>query len=86
MTVHHRGELRLALDHAIQRVNRVPLTLRGPPESKPVFNRSDMHDHDRLGVFLQLQGSTDFTFPREKFWLGADEWSTTICFRPRVAS
>jgi hypothetical protein len=56
MTVHHRGELRLALDHAILRVNRVPLTLRGPPESKPVFNRSDMHDHDRPGVFLQLQG------------------------------
>ena len=78
MTVPHRGEMRLALDYAIQLVNRGQLTLRVPHEAKPVVNRRDMHYHYRPEVFLQLQGSTDFTFPREKFRLGADE----ICVIP----
>jgi AraC-like DNA-binding protein len=78
MSLHNRAEMRAALERAMQFVNRNQLTLRVPPEAKPVVNRSDMHYHYRPEVFLQLQGSTDFTFPREKFRLGPDE----ICVIP----
>ncbi len=52
--------------------------LRVPAEAKPSVNRRDMHYHYRPEIFLQLQGSTDFTFPREKFCLTADQ----ICVIP----
>ncbi len=78
MSHQNRAEMRLALDRAIQFANRNQLTLRVPHESKPVANRRDMHYHYRPEIFLQLQGSTDFHFPREKFRLNADE----ICVIP----
>lgn len=49
------------------------LPLRVPHEAKPVANRRGMHYHYRPEVFLQLHGSTDFSFPREKFRLSAGE-------------
>lgn len=78
MTLHHRAEMRLALDRAVELVSRQELMLRVPCEAKPSFNRRDMHYHYRSEIFLQLQGSTDFTFPREKFCLVADQ----ICVIP----
>src|SRR5437867_2631739 len=73
MSDRNRSEMRLALDRAIQFANRNQLTLRVPHESKPVANRRDMHYHYRPEIFLQLEGSTDFHFPREKFSLHPDE-------------
>lgn len=69
MSAHNRSEMRLAFDHALQMVEQNRLTLRVPQESKSVENRRGMHYHYRPEVFLQLHGSTDFTFPREKFHL-----------------
>ena len=70
--------MRLAFDRALQLAERNQLKLRVPQDSRTVANRRGMHYHYRPEIFLQLQGSTDFTFPREKFSLGADE----ICVIP----
>jgi AraC-like DNA-binding protein len=78
MSAHNRAEMRLAFDQALQLAGHGRLTLRVPQESKPVENRRGMHYHYRPEIFLQLHGSTDFTFPREKFRLGPDE----ICVIP----
>ena len=78
MTPNKRAEMRLAFDHALQLAERNQLKLRVPHEVRTVTNRRGMHYHYRPEIFLQLQGSTDFTFPREKFSLGEDE----ICVIP----
>lgn len=78
MNLQNRAEMRLAFDHALQLANRNQLTLRVPQETKPVPNRRNMHYHYRPEIFLQLRGSTDFTFPQESFRLGKDE----ICVIP----
>ena len=73
MSGHNRSEMRLAFDHALQMVAHNSLTLRVPQESKSLENRRGMHYHYRPEIFLQLHGSTEFTFPREKFSLGEGE-------------
>jgi AraC-like DNA-binding protein/mannose-6-phosphate isomerase-like protein (cupin superfamily) len=78
MNVQNRAEMRSALERAIQFAHRSQLTLRVPPEARPVPNKRGMHYHYRPEIFLQLQGSTDFSFPRGKFRLGEDE----ICVIP----
>jgi AraC-like DNA-binding protein len=78
MSGQNRAEMRQVLDHALKLVERNRLTLRVPHDTKPVQNRRGMHYHYRPELFLQLQGATDFSFPREKFRLGPDE----VCIVP----
>jgi AraC-like DNA-binding protein/mannose-6-phosphate isomerase-like protein (cupin superfamily) len=78
MSAHNRAEMRQAFDHVLKLAEGNQLNLRVPHEMKPVQNRRGMHYHYRPEVFLQLQGSTDFSFPRESFRLGPDE----ICIIP----
>lgn len=78
MSAHNRAEMRAAFDHALKLAERNRLVLRVPHESKTVQNKRGMHYHYRPEIFLGLQGSTDFSFPRETFRLGPDE----ICIIP----
>jgi AraC-like DNA-binding protein len=78
MNHQNRAEMRQVFDRALQLVEHNRLKLRVPREVKPVANRKDMHYHYRPEVFLQMQGVTEFHFPREKFRLGTDE----ICVIP----
>src|SRR5258708_18535805 len=73
MSAHNRAEMRAALDHALKLAERSRLTLRVPHELKPVQNKRGMHYHYRPEIFLGLQGTTNFSFPRESFRLGPDE-------------
>ena len=78
MNAQNRAEMRSAFDQALKLAERNRLTLRVPRELKPVQNRRGMHYHYRPELFLGLQGTTDFSFPRESFRLGPDE----ICVIP----
>lgn len=78
MSAHNRAEMRQALDHALKLVEHNRLTLRVPHEVKQIQNRRGMHYHYRPELFLQLQGSTEFSFPRESFRVNPDE----ICIIP----
>lgn len=78
MTGQNRAEMRQAFERALQLAQRSQLALRVPPEVKSVPNKQGMHYHYRPELFLQLQGSTDFNFPRGNFRLGEDE----ICVIP----
>ncbi len=78
MSAHNRAEMQAAFDQALKLAERNRLVLRVPHESKTVQNKRGMHYHYRPEIFLGLQGSTDFSFPRETFRLGPDE----ICIIP----
>ena len=74
MSAHNRAEMRAAFDQALKQAERNRLTLRVPHEVKTVQNKRGMHYHYRPEIFLGLQGWTDFSFPRESFRLGPDEF------------
>ncbi len=74
MGAHNRAEMRAALDHALKLAERNRLTLRVPHEVKTVQNKRGMHYHYRPEIFLGLQGTTNFSFPRESFRLGPEEF------------
>ena len=78
MSAHNRAEMRTAFDHALKLAERNRLTLRVPHESKAVQNKRGMHYHYRPEIFLGLQGTTHFSFPREGFHLGPDD----LCIIP----
>lgn len=78
MSAPNRAEMREAFDHALKLAEHNRLTLRVPPEVTRVQNRRGMHYHYRPELFLQLQGTTEFSFPGESFRLGPDE----ICVIP----
>ena len=48
--------------------------MRVPHEVKHVQKLQGMHYHYRPEIFLQLQGRTDFQFPKESFSLNPDEF------------
>jgi len=73
MSAQNRAEMQQAFDRALKLVEKNRLTLRVPHEIKPVLNRRDMHYHYRPEIFLQLQGTTNFNFPRESFRLDPDQ-------------
>jgi AraC-like DNA-binding protein len=73
-----RSELRLIFDHAIRQAEHGQLRLRVPREVRPAQKQQGMHYHYRPEIFLQLQGRTDFRFPRETFSLEPGE----ICVIP----
>jgi AraC-like DNA-binding protein/mannose-6-phosphate isomerase-like protein (cupin superfamily) len=71
---HNRAEMREIFDRAIKLAERDRLPLRVPREGKRVQTRRGMHYHYRPELFLQLQGRTDFQFPRDAFSLNPDEF------------
>ena len=75
---HNRAEMQAAFDRLLKLFERSRPTLRVPHEIKALQTRPDMHYHYRPEIFLQLQGTTDFKFPKEYFRLGPDE----ICIIP----
>ncbi|MCX6943622.1 MAG: AraC family transcriptional regulator [Opitutales bacterium] len=75
MSAPNRTELRRAFDHALQLAEHNQLTLRVPHQVKSMQLRRDMHYHYRPEIFLQLQGTTDFSFPRDQYTLGPGEIS-----------
>lgn len=78
LTKNNRAEMRQAFDDALRLVERNRLNLRVPHGQVPVQNRRDMHYHYRPEIFLGLQGTTEFSFPRESFPLGPGE----VCVIP----
>lgn len=78
MSAQNRAEMKQVFDQALSLAERDRLTLRVPHEVKPVQNRRGMHYHYRPEVFLQIDGSTEFSFPRESFRLDQNE----ICIIP----
>lgn len=73
MSQQNRAEMRQVFERAIQQAEHGELPLRVPRELSFPQKLKGMHYHYRPEVFLQLQGRTDFQFPREKFALGSDE-------------
>jgi AraC-like DNA-binding protein/mannose-6-phosphate isomerase-like protein (cupin superfamily) len=70
---HNRAEMREIFDATIRLAERDGLRLRVPHEVKQVQKFRGMHYHYRPELFLQMQGRTDFQFPRESFSLGPEE-------------
>jgi AraC-like DNA-binding protein/mannose-6-phosphate isomerase-like protein (cupin superfamily) len=70
---HNRAEMREIFERAIKLAERGMLRLRVPHEVKQVQKLRGMHYHYRPELFLQLQGRTDFQFPRDAFSLNPDE-------------
>jgi len=70
---HNRAEMREIFERAIKLAERDRLPLRVPREVKQVLRLRGMHYHYRPELFLQLQGRTDFQFPRDAFTLNPDE-------------
>ena len=70
---HNRAEMREVFDRMVKLAEHDRLHLRVPREVKPAQKLRGMHYHYRPEVFLQLQGRTDFQFPREAFTLNPDE-------------
>ncbi len=71
---HNRAEMREIFDRAIKLADKDQLRIRVPHEVKHVEKLQGMHYHYRPELFLQLQGRTDFQFPREAFSLNPDEF------------
>ena len=69
----NRAEMRELFDRAIKLAEQNRLRVRVPPEVKPTQKMRGMHYHYRPELFLQLQGRTDFQFPRDSFSLAPDE-------------
>ncbi len=63
---HNRAEMREIFDRAIKLAERDQLRVRVPHEVKHVQKLQGMHYHYRPEIFLQLQGRTEFQFPKEK--------------------
>jgi AraC-like DNA-binding protein/quercetin dioxygenase-like cupin family protein len=74
----NRAEMRETFDRAIRLADRNRLRLQVPREVKPGQRLRGMHYHYRPEFFLQMQGRTDFLFPREHFELNPDE----VCIIP----
>ena len=73
MSDHNRAEMREVFDRMIKLAEHDRLHLRVPQGGKPAQKLRGMHYHYRPEIFLQLQGRTDFQFPRETFALNPDE-------------
>ena len=73
LSAHNRAEMRDIFDRAIELAERDKLRLKVPHEVKHALKHRGMHYHYRPELFLQLQGRTDFQFPRESFSLSPDE-------------
>jgi AraC-like DNA-binding protein/mannose-6-phosphate isomerase-like protein (cupin superfamily) len=71
---HNRAEMREIFDRVIKLAERDQLRLRVPREVKHVQKLQGMHYHYRPELFLQLEGRTDFQFPKEAFSLDPDEF------------
>jgi len=70
---HNRAEMREIFERAIKLAEAGRLHLKVPREIKHVPRLRGMHYHYRPELFLQMQGTTGFQFPREAFTLNPDE-------------
>jgi AraC-like DNA-binding protein len=68
-----RAEMQRIFDASIKQAERGQLRLRIPKEVKPNQHLRGMHYHYRPEVFLQIDGRTDFRFPREQFEVSAGD-------------
>jgi AraC-like DNA-binding protein/mannose-6-phosphate isomerase-like protein (cupin superfamily) len=68
-----RAEMRRVFEALIKQAERGLLRVRIPHETRGISHLRDMHYHYRPEIFLQLDGRTDFRFPREHFTVGAGE-------------
>jgi AraC-like DNA-binding protein len=82
LSSHNRAEMRDIFDRTIKLAERDRLRLKVPREVKHVQKKLGMHYHYRPEIFIQLQGRTDFQFPREAFTLSPEE----ICVIPAGVS
>ncbi len=78
MDLENRAEMRLVFDHAIKLAERDRLKLQVPHEGKPGQKLKGMHYHYRPEFFLQLQGQTEFHFPKQIFSVSPDQ----VCIIP----
>jgi len=78
MGLEHRAEMRAVFDRAIKLAEKDRLKLHVPHENKPGKILRGMHYHYRPEFFLQLQGETEFQFPRNKAQVRPDE----VCIIP----
>ncbi len=78
MTHENRAEMRAVFDRAIALADRGRTVLHVPHEVKTVQKLRGMHYHYRPEIFLQIQGVTNFRFPKEDFRVGEEE----ICIIP----
>jgi AraC-like DNA-binding protein len=65
LTADEREEMRAALDDAIQRAGRKHLPIRIPGDEGLMQRMPGFHFHFKPEVFLQINGRTEFEFPRE---------------------
>jgi AraC-like DNA-binding protein/mannose-6-phosphate isomerase-like protein (cupin superfamily) len=70
---HNRAEMRQIFERAIKLAERDQLRMWVPREVKNLQKLRGMHYHYRPELFLQLQGRTDFQFPRDAFSLNPGE-------------
>jgi AraC-like DNA-binding protein len=73
-----RAEMREIFERLIKQADRQLIKLRVPREECLMQKHPGMHFHFKPELFIQLQGCTEFHFPREKFELRAGE----ICIMP----
>ena len=65
MRPNDRAEMRDVLEDAIQRAGRKQLRVRVPGEEGLMQRLPGLHFHFKPEVFLQMQGRTEFKFPKE---------------------
>ncbi|HEY1764748.1 MAG TPA: AraC family transcriptional regulator, partial [Opitutaceae bacterium] len=75
---HNRAEMGQIFERAIKLVERDQLKVWVPQEVKNTQKLRGMHYHYRPELFLQLQGRTEFQFPKDALNLNPDE----ICIIP----
>ena len=67
LRVSDRAEMRDVLEDAIQRAGRRQLRIRVPGDEGLMQRLPGCHFHFKPEVFLQMEGRTEFRFPRESF-------------------
>lgn len=75
---HNRAEMGQIFERAIKLAERDQLKIWVPQEVKNTQKLRGMHYHYRPELFLQLQGRTEFQFPKDALSLNPDE----ICVIP----
>lgn len=68
-----RAEMRDVFERTIKLAERQQLRLRMPKSERRMQKFPDMHFHFQPEIFIQLQGRTEFRFPKESFELRPGE-------------
>ena len=70
---HDRAEMREVFEQLIKQADRQQLRLKIPREESLMQKHHGMHFHFKPEIFIQLQGRTEFHFPRESLELRPGE-------------